>query len=97
MMQNEDSGATQPTPTTGAAGGFDEAVMKQALNAFRKRLKLTRLDQESKLGAHKPMTGGRKIEALGIMPPSQFPREVWAELAKRGSIKDMGGGFYTIV
>lgn len=81
-----------PAPSSPAIG---EETLKQALHAFKKRLKLTRLDQESSLGAHKPMTGGKKTEGLGIMPPNQFPREVWRELARQGKIKDMGGGFYT--
>lgn len=73
-----------------------EALLKTALNAFKKRYKLTKLDQESKLGASRPMTGGKKAEGIGINPPSQFSRDVWQELAKQGKIKDMGGGFYSI-
>ncbi|HYD01057.1 MAG TPA: hypothetical protein VEB22_07505 [Phycisphaerales bacterium] len=83
-----------PPPTPASTPPVDEATLKQALNAFKKRLKLTILDQESKLGAHKPMTGGHKSAGIGIQPPNQFPRAVWAELAKQGKIKDMGGGFY---
>lgn len=79
-----------PTPSS------REDVLKQALGAFKKRHKLTKLDQESKLGASKPLTGGRKAEGLGIVPPNQFPRDVWQELAKQGKIKDMGGGFYSL-
>jgi hypothetical protein len=75
---------------------ISEDTLKQALGAFKKRLKLTKLDQESKLGAHKPMTSGKKVEGMGIQPPNQFPREVWKELANQGKIKDMGGGFYTM-
>ena len=85
-----------PAPTPSPAP-IDEATLKQAMNAFKKRLKLTILDQESKLGAHKPMTGGHKAAGIGINPPNQFPRAVWAELAKQGKIKDMGGGFYGAV
>lgn len=93
-----------PAPGTPAPGtpssnppAIGEETLKQALHAFKKRLKLTRLDQESSLGAHKPMTGGKKTEGMGIIPPNQFPREVWRELARQGKIKDMGGGFYTSV
>jgi hypothetical protein len=76
---------------------IDDVTLKTALNAFKKRLKLTILDQESKLGAHKPMTGGHKAQGIGIQPPNQFPRAVWVELAKQGKIKDMGGGFFGAV
>jgi hypothetical protein len=71
-----------------------EEQLKSALTAFRKRLKFTRLDQESKLGAHRPMTGGKKSDVMGIVPPNQFPPAVWRELARLGRLKDMGGGFY---
>lgn len=91
------------TPGQAAAGSVGDGspaippeTLNQALGAFKKRLKLTKLDQESKLGAHKPMTSGKKVENLGIQPPNQFPREVWKELARQGRIKDMGGGFYTM-
>lgn len=73
-----------------------EVLLKTALNAFKKRYKLTKLDQESHLGASRPMTSGKKAEGIGINPPSQFPREVWQELAKQGKLKDMGGGFYSM-
>lgn len=87
------------TPQSSQPGtpAFDEVTLKSALTAFKKRHKLTKLDQESKLGAHKPMTGGHKSEGLAIMPPNQFPRAVWEELARQGKIKDSGGGFYTVV
>lgn len=75
---------------------FDPEMLKGALTAFKKRLKLTRLDQESKLGASRPMTGGHKVEGLSINPPNQYPREVWQELARQGKIKDTGGGFYSL-
>lgn len=90
------------TTTPGAGGGEGpaesarELELKQAYNAFKKRLKLTKLDQESKLGASRPMTSGKKTEGMGIVPPNQFPREIWQELARQGKIKDMGGGFYSM-
>jgi hypothetical protein len=71
-------------------------MLRQALHAFKKRHKVTKLDQESKLGAHKPMTGGKRFESLGIVPPNGYPREVWRELARQGKIKDLGGGFYSL-
>lgn len=73
-----------------------EEELKRALGAFKKRLKLTKLDQESRLGVMRPMSSGRSSEGMGIVPPREFPRSVWAELARQGKIKDMGGGFYTL-
>jgi hypothetical protein len=79
-----------------AGGGVSEMELKQALTAFKKRIKLTRLDQESRLGGGRPTTSGKKSDIAGIMPPSQFRREVWEELVKQGKLKSLGGGFYTL-
>lgn len=70
--------------------------LKRAFAAFRKRLKLTRLDQESRLGGGRPTTSGKSASGIGIRPPTDFPDEVWRELSRQGKIKDMGGGFYTL-
>lgn len=85
-----------PTPSP-SEGGVPPETLKSALKAFRKRLKLTRLDAESKLGAARPMTSGKKSGIDAIQPPNQFPREVWQELAKQGKLRDTGGGFYALV
>ncbi|HEX2839502.1 MAG TPA: hypothetical protein VHN77_15400 [Phycisphaerales bacterium] len=84
--------AQGPAPTPPPAISEDE--LKRAFNAFKKRLKVTRLDQESRLGASRPMTAGKKADDISINPPNDFPREVWKELARLGRIKDTGGGFY---
>lgn len=87
------------TPTPGSSPtpqSEREILLKTAFNAFKKRYKLTKLDQESHLGASRPMTSGKNAQGIGINPPSQFPRDVWQELAKQGKIKDMGGGFYSM-
>ncbi len=67
-----------------------------ALKAFRKRLKLTRLDDESRIG-HGPMSAGGKSGVVAITPPNQFPREVWEELAKQGKLKHAGRGLYELI
>ena len=79
-----------------ASGKPDPATLKKAMKAFRKRLKLTRLDDESKLG-YRPMTGGRKSDIVAIMAPYGYPKEVWDELVAQGKLKDGGGGFYELV
>ena len=79
---------------TSEPGAVSDDVLKQAFNAFKKRWKLTRLDQESKLGGGRPTTTGRSSDIAGIQPPNQFGPEVWRELARLGRIKDKGGGFY---
>lgn len=86
----------QPTPGAPQPGAIAPETLKSAFGAFKKRYKLTVLDQESSLGAGKPMTGGKSAAGIGIRPPDQFPREVWQELARQGRIRDLGGGYYTM-
>lgn len=74
-----------------------EIQLKSAMTAFKKRYKLTKLDDESRLGGGRPTTGGKKSEIAGIVPPREFPADVWEELAKQGKIKNLGGGFYGMV
>ena len=69
--------------------------LKKALKAFRKRLKLTQLDDDSKLG-HSPLTGARS-KVVAIQPPAGFGREIWEELAEKGFLKRDGKGFYELV
>lgn len=70
--------------------------LQQAMKAFRKRLKLMRLDDESRLG-YGPMSSGGKSGVVAIRPPDQFRSEVWEELAKQGKIKHAGRGLYELV
>ncbi len=70
--------------------------LRLAMKAFRKRLKLTRLDEESGLG-YGPMSSGRQSEIVAITPPNQFPKTVWQELAKQGKLKQERGGFFSLV
>jgi|GEM_PF-183727 hypothetical protein len=74
----------------------DPAVLKGALTAFKKRFKVTKLDQESKL-SRRAMTGGQNSGLMGIMPPAEYPRAVWEELKNQGKIKYVGDGMYTVV
>jgi hypothetical protein len=93
-------GDTDPTPPAAAPGPSkappSEDDLKRALAAFKKRIKLMRLDQESHLGGGRPMSAGKKSDIDQIQPPNQFPREVWKELAARKLIKDHGQGFYSL-
>lgn len=73
-----------------------EEELRKALKAFKKRLKLTRLDDESRLG-HGPMSGGGKERVMSIQPPAGFGREIWEELADKGHLKRDGQGFYELV
>jgi hypothetical protein len=69
--------------------------MKKALKAFRKRMKMTQLDEDSRLG-HSPLTGA-KSKIVSMQPPAGFGKEVWEELANRGFLKRDGVGFFELV
>ena len=72
-----------------------EDEKKKAIKAFKKRLKLTQLDDDSRIGGHSQLTGA-KSQVVSIQPPTGFGREVWEELATDGVLKNDGGGFYTM-
>ena len=86
------------TPDTGAPSGGapSQEELKRALKAFKKRLKLTRLDDESRIGVG-PMSGGRDSRIAAIMPPDQYPRSVWDELVKQGKLREGGHGMYELI
>lgn len=85
-----------PEPTPSPEGTPSPEVLKLAYKAFKKRLKLTRLDAESKIGVG-PMSGGKSWGITAIIPPNQYPREVWDELVKQGKLKHGGHGMYSMV
>ena len=70
--------------------------LKAAFKAFKKRLKLTQLEEDSKLGRN-PLTGGRKSDIVAIQPPNQYPQAVWDKLVKQGKLKNAGHGMYELV
>lgn len=70
--------------------------LRLAMKAFRKRMKLMRLDDESRMG-YGPMSSGQKSRVAAITPPDQFPKAVWQELANQGKLKHAGGGLYSLV
>jgi hypothetical protein len=74
--------------------GIPPEVLKSAFKAFKKRLKLTALDDDSHLGKG-PFSGGPQ-GLYAITPPSQFPPEVWRELVRMGKLRDSGHGMYRL-
>lgn len=69
--------------------------LKAAFKAFKKRLKLTRLEDESKL-SRRPTTTGQGSGIVAISPPNQFSQAVWDELVKQGKLKRAGQGQYEL-
>lgn len=86
---------TDATDDTQQPTGPTPETLKAAYKAFKKRLKLTMLDDASRIG-HGPMSSGRASSIAGITPPDQYPREVWQELVNQGKLKDCGSGTYTL-
>jgi hypothetical protein len=74
----------------------DKDELRAALKAFKKRLRLTQLGDDSKL-SRSPLTAGRRADIVAIQPPSQFPQTVWDELVKQGKLKKAGHGMYELV
>ena len=67
-------------------GTFTKETLQRAVKALKKRLKLTRLDDESKLG-HDAMTRGGGSGIVGVRPPQQYPEEVWRALEAKGRVR----------
>ena len=85
-----------PSNASPASGGPTPTQLKNALKAFKKRLKLSRLDDESRLG-HGATTPGSRSGIVAIVPPNQFPQAVWDELTNQGKIRRAGQGMYELV
>lgn len=85
-MSSDASQPSAPTPQE----------LKAALKAFRKRMKLTQLDDQSRIGVG-PMSSGRPSSIVAISPPDQFPQAVWDELTRQGKLKRAGSGQYELV
>jgi hypothetical protein len=84
------------SPESPPPDSFDREELKRAMKAFKKRLKVTRGDDESKLG-YGPMSGGGGSAIVAITPPNQYPQAVWAELVKQGKLKHAGQGTFELV
>lgn len=77
-------------------GTFTKETLKRAIKAFKKRLKLARLDDESRVGRN-PMTKGGASGICAVQAPEQYPVEVWQELVARGRLKQLERGLYELV
>ena len=91
LIDELESPETAPAP----AAGFDADELRKALKAFRKRAKLTRLDDESKLGRG-PLSKGSDSDLSAITPPLEWSDAVWQELVRQGRLKYLGHGMYRL-
>lgn len=96
---SNDTPPGDPSPAAGSGASQAAApsteVLKAAYKAFKRRLKLTQLDDSSRIGRG-PMSSGHGSSIAGITPPDQYPAEVWEELVKQGKLKRAGQGMYAM-
>jgi hypothetical protein len=76
-------------------GSLTKETLQRAMKALKKRLKLARLDDESKLGRD-PMSKGGRSGISGVKPPEQYPLEVWQALEQKGRVRGIGHGLYEV-
>jgi len=85
--------ADQPNPASNDNPAIPNEELKKAYQAFKNRLKLARLEDESRLG-HGPMSSVSRSGIMAIQPPSQYPQAVWDELVRQGRLRYVGHGLY---
>ncbi|MFT7486121.1 MAG: hypothetical protein ACI9F9_001974 [Candidatus Paceibacteria bacterium] len=73
----------------------DREVLKRAVKAFRKSLKVTQLNHESSLSGGM-LSGSNDSRIIGITPPPRYPDPVWRELARQGRLKANHNGTYEL-
>lgn len=95
QLRNPELEITNSQPEIEAGPEIPVEIRREAMRAYRKRMKLTRLDLESKLG-RSPLTSGKDADFDAIIPPNTFPPEVWWALAASGELESTGEGFYKI-
>jgi hypothetical protein len=84
MTESQDTPQSEP---------FNTEELKRAFKAYKKRLKLTRADDESRLG-YGPTSSGGSSGIVAITPPNQYPKALWDELVRQGKLKYAGQGMY---
>jgi hypothetical protein len=99
-MANDDERCSAGAPMTtseskSGTGGPSPQELKLALKAFKKRLKVTRLEADSKLGGG-PFSGGSKGSITAVAPPNQYPAAIWDELVRQGKLSHAGHGLYSL-
>ena len=93
LLRGEES--VPDAPEAPALPEVEEEVLREAMKAYRKRMKLMKLDHESKLG-RSPLSTGKGADFESILPPEQYGPEVWQVLAARGQLEATGHGFYKL-
>jgi hypothetical protein len=74
----------------------DTETCRKAMRAFRKRLEVTRLDDESQISSHEKLSRGGESRITAINPPIEWPKSVWQELVRQGKLRYAGSGCYEL-
>ena len=77
-------------------GPFTKETLLRAVKALKKRMKLTRLDDESRLG-HDAMSKGGHSGIIAVRPPTQYPAEVWQALEQKGRVRIDRNGLVELI
>jgi hypothetical protein len=70
---------------------WDKEVLKRAMKAWKRRLEITRGDDEI-TGGRNPLSRGASSSITGVKGPERYPPDVWALLVKQGKLRDAGHG-----
>lgn len=70
---------------------WDQSVLKRAMNAFKRRLKLIRADDEAS-SSRGPFSRGATSAIRGARPPEQYSPDIWDLLVAQGRLRDGGEG-----
>ena len=85
---------SEPTPAATPAATPSPEELARAFKAFKKRLKLTQLDHDSRIGVG-PLSS-RASGIVAITPPREYPRAVWDALVAQGKLKRASQGQYEL-
>ncbi len=69
--------------------------LRRAMKAFKKRLKLTRLDDDSVL-RRGSVDKSRGAGIVAIRPPDSYPQAVWDKLVEQDKLRRAGSGLYQL-
>lgn len=86
--------APAPEPTEEPVT-FSTEEMESAMGAFKRRLRIVRLNDESRLGG-RYTSSGRRSGIDAIEPPREFDRKIWAALVRAERLRKAGGGMYSL-
>ncbi len=87
--------APAPIEPISAVAAIDPTLLQTALKTFRRRIKFSQLDAQSKL-ARSPLSSGASHQINSMIPPREFPLEVWDALVQAGKLRREGQGFYAL-